>query len=253
VKTRDLVNELSKHIESSLAYDLVEEFVRLRNDCKTGTLGGSAAGKFVETVVQVLQYLETGKYDSSPRVDAYLREVQSRKTLPDDLRICCARVARACYALRNKRNIAHKGNVSPNIYDLRYCYSCAQWLLSELVRHIISGDMDIAGKMIEFIQVPISPIVEEFDGRRLVHGDFTVEQEILVLLHSYYPEEASRKQIGQSLDRRARSSVSNSLTRLWKKKMIHRSGAGYKLSQEGFKEAAKILRDSLSGNLPPPK
>ena len=171
----DLINELSKHIDESLANDLVSSFIELRKDCKTGTLGRSSAGKFVETLVQVLQYLENGTYNAKPQVDDYLRNLESRpSSLPDGLKICCSRIARSSYSLRNKRNILHKGQVDPNIYDLYFTYTASQWMLSEVVRQIINTDMAVAGRMIEFIQIPIMSVVERFGDIIFVYGKLTI-------------------------------------------------------------------------------
>lgn len=98
-----------------------------------------------------------------------------------------------------------------------------------------------AGKMIEFIQIPASTVIEELDERKLIFGDFTVDQKILILLHSYYPDFISRMSIRNSLDRRSNCSISNSLNNLWKEKLIHRKEAEYKLTQEGFKKSQQIL------------
>lgn len=187
--------------------------------------------------------METGKYDKTPSVDSYFKNLESRSTsLVDDLKIVCSRIARATYSLRNKRNIAHKGSVDPNIYDLRYIYASAQWILSEIVRQMMKSDMTTAGAMIEYIQIPASSVVEEFGDRKIVFGHFTDGQEILVLLHSYYPDYISRISIRSSLDRRSNSSISNSLTKLWKEKLIHKEDADFKLTQKGFSKAEQILK-----------
>lgn len=241
-----LIAELAKYLDKQLAKEFVSEFVAIRNDCKTGILGRTSIGKFVETVVQLFQTLETGgKYDKKPNVDLYLKNLESKLTpLNDDLKIVCNRIARASYSLRNKRNIAHKGEVDSNIYDLKYIYASAQWILSEIVRQFIKTDMASAGAMIEFIQIPVSSVVEDLGDRKLVFGKFTVEQELLVLLHSYYPNYISVQSIRSSLDRRSTSSISNALSKLWKDKLIHRKNLGYKLTQEGFNKVLRILQNS---------
>lgn len=242
MKSNDLIHELSKHIDESLAEDLVGSFVELRKDCKTGTLGRSSAGKFVETVVQVLQYLENSTYDAKPQVDDYLRNLESRPSpLSDDLRICCSRIARSSYSLRSKRNIAHKGDVDPNTYDLQYTYAATQWMLSEIVRQVINTDMAAAGRIIEFIQIPVPSIVERFGNRKLVYGNLTIEMELIVLLHSYYPDYISLKVIQESMDRKSKSGISNALSKLWNAKIIHKEGSNYVLTQQGFKKAFEIL------------
>ena len=244
MNTNQLTIKLKKYLNTHLAKDLIVDFVNIKNECKTGTLGKVSIGKFIETVVQLLQYLETGKYDKKPSVDDYLRNLESRSVanIDDDLRIVCSRIARSAYTLRNKRNIAHKGSVDPNIYDLRYVFASSQWILSEIVRQVIQTDMKTAGELIEYIQIPISSVIEDLGKRKLIFGNFTVNEEIMVLLYSYYPSYVSRNSIKESLDRRSNSSISNSLSKLWNNKLVHRDGSEYKLTQEGFKETIKILQ-----------
>lgn len=244
MKTEDLISGLSKSIEPSLARDLVQDFIELRKDCQTLTFGRASFGKFVETLVQVLQFLETSKFDKKPKCDFYLKNLESSSsTLPDDLKLCCSRIARSTYTLRNKRNILHKGEVDPNVYDLNYAYSACQWILSEIVRYSINSDKALAGRMIDYIQIPISVIVEEFGDRRIVYGNLTVEKELLVLLHSYYPEPIALKDIQKSMDRRSKSAISNNLTKLWGDRLVHRDADGYKLTQPGFKKAVTIISE----------
>ncbi|OGV61817.1 MAG: hypothetical protein A2283_06290 [Lentisphaerae bacterium RIFOXYA12_FULL_48_11] len=244
--SRDLILELSRVLDSNLAKDLVCEFIELRMECQTGTLGRSSLGKFVETVVQVLQYLDMGKYDAKPSVDDYLKNIESRSpALAEDLRICCARIARSVYTLRNKRNILHKGELDPSLYDLRYAYSACQWILSEILRYAIKSDKELAGGLVEFVQIPVSPVVEDLDGRKIVYGDLTVEKELLVLLHSHYPEAVRHKDIQVSMDRRSKSAISNSLKKLWEQKLVHRTVATYKLTQEGYKAATSVIKELI--------
>jgi hypothetical protein len=42
--------------------------------------------------------------------------------------------------------------------------------------------------LIDLIQAPVGSLVEEIGGTRLVQADLTIGGEILVLLHSQYPQ-----------------------------------------------------------------
>jgi len=107
INSDELIQKLSAKIPSKLATDLVNSFIQLKHDVATETLEKSSPGKFVETVVQVLQYMDENKYDESPKVDNYLKNLESQPiNLPNNLRITLARVARASYTLRNKRSIS---------------------------------------------------------------------------------------------------------------------------------------------------
>jgi len=231
-------------ISPPLVSDLVDEFLAIRQDVATCSVGGSAAGKFVETLVQILQYLESGSFESKPEVDEYLRKLESRpSSLDDGLRICAVRIGRAMYTLRNKRNIAHKGDVDPNKYDLRFLHSSAQWIVAELVRVVSGGSMQEAGAIVEQIQAPVGGLVEDFGGRRLVLEDLPTREEILVLLHSFYPDTVPLVEIIKSLDRRNHKTVRNVLRALRGDRLVEGdSKKGYTLTLRGFQEAINVVR-----------
>jgi hypothetical protein len=67
-------------------------------------------------------------------VDAYFRTAEHETKLPDGLRFCGSRIARAIYTLRNKRNIAHKNEIDPNTVDLGFIHQAAAWIMAELIR-----------------------------------------------------------------------------------------------------------------------
>lgn len=246
----ELITELRKHLPKELATDLVNQFMSIRMDVATGTLERSAPGKFVETVVQILQYLASGSYNKSFKggeIEDFLKNTEARQiNLPQDLKIVLTRVARGMYSLRSKRGIVHKSSINPNIYDLRYLYSAAQWALSEITRHVLSTDVDTAGKIVEFIQVPASPIVEDFGDKRLVLRVGTAEEELLTLLLHYYPTPVLTSQLQRDMDRRAPSTVSNAITALYRRRLIEGNRqAGYKLTALGYQRANELIRKTM--------
>jgi hypothetical protein len=247
----ELVGELKKHLPGELAADLVKQFMSIRMDVATETLERSAPGKFVETVVQVLQYLASGTYSKSFKtgeVEDFLKNTEARSlNLSQDLKIVLTRVARGMYSLRSKRGIIHKGEVNPNIYDLRYLYSTAQWVLCEITRHVISTDIDTAGKLVEFIQVPASPIVEDFGEKRLVLRAGTAEEEFLTLLLYYYPTPVLVAQINKDMDRRHPSTVSRAITGAYGERLIEGNKiAGYKLTTLGYERALGLVKEAIT-------
>ena len=242
-----LVAALAKAIPAKLATDLVDDFLQLRQDVATAMLGRASGGKIVETLVQILQHLETGKYDPKPDIDKTLREVEGHTALDEGLRVCAARLARAMYAIRSKRNILHKGNVDPNAYDQRLVLHGAEWLIAELLRLTQGLTMQEAGELIEMVHAPVGTLVEDFGTRRLVLPKLTIEDEVLVLLHSHYPKVVSEGEIQSSLNRRSKGSVTNTLRDLWKRKSVEGSAKeGYRLTQLGFASAVAIVRKVLS-------
>ncbi len=241
-----LIDALAKKLPRNLAEDLVNEFVALRQDVGTNTLGRSSQGKFVETVVQVCQFLDTNQYDDPPpKPDNYFNTLESKAPhLDDGLRICTARVGRAMYTLRNKRNMQHKGSVDPNSYDLRFTLHGAQWILAELLRQVSGLSMQEAGQLINMVNAPVGELVEDTGFRRLVMHDVkSPAEEVLILLHSHYGTVTSFQTIRDSLNRRKDKDVRNALGSLYRRKMIDGSAKdGYVLTAKGFNEAVELSK-----------
>jgi hypothetical protein len=244
-----LAKALEPALGAVLANELSADFVKIRRDYATRTLERASPGKFVETFVQSLQQIATGKYDAKPEVDVILdKRAENFTTVPEGLRICGARIARAMYTLRNKRNIAHKNDVDPNSYDLAFLHQGAAWIMAELLRIGTGISMQEAGKLIELIQTPVGTLVEEIDGTRLVHADLIISDELLVLLHSHYPQTVPLAKILDSLSRWNHGSVKNKLADLWERKLIHGDNKnGYRLTQAGYAEAVRIINDLSAG------
>lgn len=239
-----LAKALEPSLGATLSLDLAADFLKIRRDYATTTLERASPGKFVETFVQCLQHLATGNFDAKPDVDKFLdKQAENLAALPEGLRICGARVARAMYTLRNKRNIAHKNNVDPNSIDLGFLHQSAAWIMAELLRTASGISMQEAGKLIELVQAPVGTLVEEIDGTRLVHANLNVSDEILVLLHSHYPNVVPVPDILTSLARWNDGSVKNKLTELWNKKYLHGDKkSGFRLTQAGYAEAVRIIQ-----------
>ena len=251
---RQLAESLSDLIPFSLAVDLVSEYARIRQDVVTGTLGGSAPGKFVESFAQVLEQLGDGHYNEQPNVDKVLRDAEQNTSIDEGLRICAARVARAMYALRNKRNIAHKGRVDLNQCDLQFLHDCAQWIMTELLRLSLGVPMSEAAirvkqnraqQLVRQVQMQPGTLVEDFGDHKLVLATprmLTTKQEIECLLAQSYPASLSTRELMVSLSRRSPSSVAKSLKSLWADKLVERRlDSKYVLTALGVDDAQQVM------------
>ena len=227
----------------TLAADLSDNLVKIRRDCTTRTLEHTAPGKFVETFVQCLQYINTGAYEAKPCVDTYLGNKIENTPLPDGLRICAARVARSMYTFRNKRNIAHKNEVDTNTHDLLFIHQGAAWISAELLRHATGVSMQEAGALIELLQAPVGTLIEEIEGTRLVLADVPVRTEILIFLHSYYPDTVTVESVIKGLSRRKTGTVRNRLRDLHMQKLAHGdTKSGYRLTRAGHAAAVSEIK-----------
>jgi hypothetical protein len=152
-------------------------------------------------------------------------------TAPEGLRIAGARLARAIYTFRNKRNIAHIGEVDPNSIDLAFTANASAWIVSEMLRVATGVSMEEAGRLIAMVQAPIGQLVEEIDGVRIVHGNVTLQEELLILLHSHYADYVSLADIQATTKLRNAGSVGNKLRDLVGDKLaVGDTKTGYKLT-----------------------
>jgi hypothetical protein len=240
-----LLLALSTILDPKLAKDLTGDFLKLRRDCSTATLERASSGKFVETFVQCCQFMATSTYDAAPKVDDYLNtKIENEMALPEGIRLCAGRLARSIYTLRNKRSIAHKNPIDPNTFDLALAHQGAAWIVAEFLRNAAAITMQEAGELIALIQTPVGTLVEEIDGTLLVHAAVSVKAEILILLHSRYPEPMAQHAICASMKARSLGTVKNRLGEMSKQKLIHGNGpSGYRLTRAGYAEAmAEIVK-----------
>lgn len=249
--TRDeLIRALTGTIGKQLATDLVKDFLTIRQDTLTGTLERANAGKFVETVVQALQYVDTGgRFEAKPKVDAYLAALPEKSSrLDEGLRVVASRVARAMYTLRNKRSIAHKGSVDPNTYDLRFLHHSAQWMVAEFLRQASGLTMEEAGRLIDLVQEPVGGLVEDLGGRKLVLHETSAANEALILLHNVYPAPASLDQLRAWMDRRSDDTVRKALRKMWSDKLVDGDPGRYRLTRNGYDAATAAIRELVEPN-----
>jgi len=239
-------------IPQEICEDLVKYFAQIRNELQSQEVEKPSVGKFVETIVQMFQSLDPHRkanYDKSVKdVDMQLRNYESKPIpqIPNDSRIAILRVARAIYCLRSKRSIVHKNDVEPNIFDLRFIYNATQWIMTELIRIAAKVNVGEAKRIIENIQKPVIPHVEEIMGRQLVlRSDLKAEDEILLILYAEYFKgmPVSRKFIGECADRFSPASVTKALKKLHKQRFIEGDRRkGYLLTQKGIKRSKELLQ-----------
>jgi hypothetical protein len=215
----------------------------MRRDVATGTLGRSAPGKLVETVVQSLQHLESGTFEAHPAVDLYLRSAETKAAaLDEDLRVATARVVRSMYTLRNKRNMAHKGTLDPNVGGLRYLLAGAQWVMSEFLRRASNVSMQEATRLIDMVQAPIGAAIKDFGTHKLVLREITIRDELLMLLHATHPQRVHIADILKSTGRCSPASVRKVLRQMWDDKLVDGdTKVGYRLTLNGVDAAIGVI------------
>lgn len=237
-----LSDAIESLVGSSLAHDISVDFLKLRCDVATGTLERASAGKFVESFVQCLQEISSGEHSAAPKVDHYLKNcVESDIRLPVGWRLCGSRVARSIYTMRNKRNIAHRAEIDPNIIDLDFTHHGAAWIMAELIRCATGITMDEAAALIRLVGAPVGTLVEEIDGVRMVHAKVSTRVEVLLLLHSHHPDWVGSPQLVEWVGKNSAATRSR-LSELHRDRLIvGNSNKGFKLTSTGYAAAVKQI------------
>jgi hypothetical protein len=114
--------------------------------------------------------------------------------------------------------------------------------MAEFIRAISQMPMEEAGRLIDQVQMPIGGLVEDFGDKKLVLAELVTRDEILVLLHSSYPNPVATNSILVSLDRRKPETVRKNLRILWNERLAEGSGQeGYTLTRKGVRTAIDII------------
>jgi hypothetical protein len=88
----------------------------------------------------------------------------------------------------------------------------------------------------------LDDLVEDIRGVRIVHGNFNIAEELLVLLRSHYPDDVPVANILKSLERRSEGSVRNKLRDLMDQKLAFGDAkAGYRLTKVGYQKALDVI------------
>lgn len=247
MKPDALIAALQGYVGTQLATDLVTDYLKVRQDYATRTLERAPCGKFIETCVQCFEYISTGKFSVKPDVDLYLDKKAEGTSLPDGLRICAARVARSVYTFRNKRSIAHKNEIDPNIIDLGYIFYAASWIMAEFIRNASGVTMDEAARLITLLQTTVGPLIEDIDGTRLVHQVKGDRAAVLVLLESHYPTRVHLSDILKTFATRNALSIKKRIAELTQEQLIFGDKtAGYVLTNPGYNLAREEIEKLLN-------
>ena len=245
-----LAQAIERLVGRELAEQLMSDFAKLRQDVHAGTLEQTSAGKFVESFVDCLVQISGEHVSNSTGVDRYLNDVVVHKeAVPEGLRVCGSRVARAIYTLRNRRNIVHKNDIDPNKVDLEFTYHAAAWIVAELIRAASDKTtMEEAQRLIDIVMAPVYPLVDEFDDELTVQANVTARVQVLILLHRKYPEPAYLQQL-YTWTKCLPSTVRSTLHKMGNDSLvIGNSRKGYRLTSRGYTVAVgKIVEIQETG------
>lgn len=255
VRRQQLIDQLSPPADSTLATQLVDEFISLerryiQRDWEPAELDG---GQFCEILMRILYHLDSGNLNLRKSCDeciTYINNNQAPHAIkPRSDAIHLAKVAQTVYKFRSDRGAVHiSPHYTPNHMDAKLVIECVRWAMAEILRLISKADRDEIAKSIrELLQFDV-PCIGTFENVLLVQRtDLTAEEELLVLLH--YAGEAgfSRRELGLHA-RRPPATITTALGRLTSpevREVVQLPDGRYRLTDLGSKRVREQLTDKL--------
>lgn len=209
-----------------------------RRDYRPSSVEGA---RFSKAAFRVLQWAATGTYTpigtTLPGVPTLVSQLQNASTAIDDsIRIHMPRTLQAVYDIRNKRNVAHLGNIDIGLQDSGLVIHILDWVMTELVRLYHNVSAAEAQKIIEDIVKKEVPAIQVIDGFPRLLKDVPGTDHILLL---FYREGAGGMQASQLrgwLPDNHRKNYARNLKILNNKHLVHPSGDRVFLTDLGIVE-----------------
>ncbi|WP_100469102.1 hypothetical protein [Mycobacteroides abscessus] len=183
----------SGFLSAGIPADLVKEVVAAYEEAKTrfhrrDYRPSSVEGaRFSEAVFRVLQWATTGMYTpiggNLPKVPQLIKQLESASGIDDGLRIHIPRTLQAVYDVRNKRNVAHLGNIAIGLQDSSLVVHILDWVMTELVRLYHSVPAAEAQKIIDDIVKKEIPAIQVIDGFPRLLKNVSGTDHVLLLLY----------------------------------------------------------------------
>ena len=251
------VAQVSPPLDRSLATALLTEFVDLERrfvlgDWEPTTLNG---GQCAEVSSRIIYHLDSGILGLRKDLNSCLAYVEdeknSNKHLFHDRRSArhLCKVLRLIYKFRSQRGAIHiDPDYTANELDSTLILSLSRWVMSDVLRVFWRGAPSEVAKTIRaIVRYPV-PSVFEIDGRSFVlRTDCTVEEEILLLLHSAGDAGLSRTEIGKAAMKSAPAVTSalKVLSSPAKRQVVKRSNGQYSLTPNGTKRVHEGISEKL--------
>lgn len=248
----DLSDELiAGGLDETLVNRLLQSYTSMRRHLRSEQYEevGTHVGNFCETVVNICR-IEMGEdVQDSVEMQAFVNRCLSDgfpESAPDEIRLTIPRIIRAAYQLRSTRDTVHSNlSIPVNHLDSRTAVQLCTWTLAELLRLFgPEEDIDAIARTIDDLARPMTPLIDEHNGRRVIMDDsLETEEEILVHLH-LAEEEVSADDLAEWIIGVNKLSVTGSLGSLKSRRLVHYDNGSAKITGLGDRRAIEILEDS---------
>lgn len=240
------VNDLINHYQDMRFHLSNENYIE----------AGAHVGNFCENLANIIlaetgegvdPHIQVGKF-----IDKILNGHYEKNGLEYEVYTTIPRTMRVAYDLRNNRDSVHVNlEVEVNHSDTQTAVRLCTWMLSELVR--IYGDkdhLDEVAELIEGLAAPMTPYIDDYNGKRLVmHRELELEEELLVHLHATGRETDADK-LTEWIMGADGHKVKSKLGNMKQARKVHYEDGMAKITPLGVEEAEEIIDEHFDGEIP---
>lgn len=205
------------------------------------------AGHFVEAARRMLEKKLFGSHTPIGTTlagfsDSELRRYENATGHEDEFRILIPRVLWSVYGIRNKRNVAHIGKVSPNEMDATLILYSTKWVLAEFVRQSSGMSVDDTQRLVDALIERRLSLLWKHNGLTRVLRDIGTREQVLVLLYDENIQSADR--LRAAIEYRNSSDFRSILRKLHSERLIEYAADGTcTISPTGIIEAETVIRE----------
>jgi len=127
--------------------------------------------------------------------------------------------------------------------DAEFVIMSVIWMFVQLIQIYCKNNAKLSIIIPHLIKQPLRKFVEQFeDGSILMlKSDIPIIDQILILLYHLYPKRVLRKNIYKALPGVSYKTISSTLSKLKKRRLIHENESGVILSRLGIERAENVL------------
>ncbi len=204
-------------------------------------------GKFCENSGNVILGILEQPLEKSPTLGSILTTIESQNNQKIDamIRLTIPRFLRAAYEMRSRRNGVHTNLELPvNHGDANIAVQMCSWILAELVRvYGAPKNLTESRKLIESLAQPLSPFVDEYDGRKLIMSNqLKVTQEILIHLNNSPGGELEIEDLVKWIPNATSNHIKTCLRQMMTKRTVHYTGDKAKITPLGSKAIEEVIK-----------
>ena len=222
------ISALSGQMPNEIIEQVLDEYLHIKeqfflNKFQPTELNG---GRFGESVLRAIEYVNSGTFTPFGKkinTEQIIKSVETNTSLSETLRLLIPRAVRVIIDVRNKRDVGHPGgDVNPNFSDSVFIVHSSDWVLTELVRHFYSTNIDEARKIVKDINEIKVPIIHDVNGFvRVQNTDLSTADKIMVILYYKNPNSVESADLQKWLRYKNSSDFKKILAKLDKQSFIH--------------------------------